>query len=339
MTKIGPQLTKQSPLHVAIACYPGAQATCIHGLTDLFMYADYFAREHAAKQQAVVRVTHWRHGADGDALECTYDSDPGPFANPAVCIVPACQMAPPKVALAPQSVAWVKQRHSEGAVVAAVCGGVFLLAESGLLAGRRATTHWMFAQELQRRFPDLDVDSDRLVIDESDVITAGGVLAWADMGLSLVERLLGPTVMCTTARFMLMDPPGREQRAYGEFTPHLQHGDKTILSIQHWLQANSTTACSVSRLADRVNLSERTFLRRFMKATGVKPSEYHQRLRVARSRELLEFTRDSVEQIAAATGYEDPGGFRRIFKRVVGLSPTEYRRRFQRAPQVTQGVR
>ncbi len=340
MTNIGPQLTSHSPVHVAIASYPGAQATCIHGLTDLFMYADYFAREHAARAQPVVRVTHWRHRGDDDALECSYDSNPGPLDKPAVVIVPACQMAPPKVALAPQSVAWVRERHSEGAVVAAVCGGVFLLAESGLLAGRRATTHWMFAQELGRRYPDLDVDSDRLVIDESDVITAGGVLAWVDLGLSLVERLLGPTVMCTTARFMLMDPPGREQRPYGEFTPYLQHGDKVILSIQHWLQANSTAACTVSSLAERANLSERTFLRRFTKATGVKPSEYHQRLRVARSRELLEFTRDSVEQVATAAGYEDPGGFRRIFKRVVGLSPAEYRRRFQRAaPSMAQGAR
>jgi transcriptional regulator GlxA family with amidase domain len=330
VTKNGPQLTNSSPLHVAIACYPGAQATCIHGLTDLFMYADYFAREHAATARPVVRVTHWSHGAEGDALECGYDSDPGPFGKPAVVIVPACQMAPPKIALAPRSVAWVRQQHSDGAVVAAVCGGVFLLAESGLLAGRRVTTHWMFAQELGRRFPDLDVDADRLVIDESDVITAGGVLAWADLGLSLVERLLGPTVMCNTARFMLMDPPGREQRVYGEFTPHLQHGDKLILSIQHWLQANYSGNCSVSSLAARASLSERTFLRRFTKATGLKPSAYHQRLRVARSRELLEFTRDSVEQVAAAAGYEDSGGFRRIFKRVVGLSPAEYRRRFQR---------
>ena len=162
------------------------------------------------------------------------------------------------------------------------------------------------------------------------MITAGGVLAWADLGLSLVERLLGPTVMRSTARFMVMDPPGREQRLYGDFAPRLQHGDKAILAIQHWLQSNATAACSVSDLAQRASLGERTFLRRFVKATGVKPSEYTQRLRISRSRELLEFTRDSVEQVSLAAGYEDAGGFRRIFKRVIGLSPGEYRRRFQR---------
>jgi transcriptional regulator GlxA family with amidase domain len=329
VTKNGPQPTKMTPAEIAIVCYPGSQATSIHGLTDLFQYADYFAREHAAKPDPVLRVTHWRQGADGEALKCAYDSHPGPRGKPAVVILPACQIAPPTADLAPQSSAWVRQRHAEGSIVAAVCGGVFLLADSGLLAGRRATTHWMFAQELRQRHPQLEVDSDRIVIDEADVITAGGVLAWADLGLSVVEKLLGPTVMCTTARFMLVDARGREQRFYGDFTPYLQHGDKVILAIQHWLQANSAANCSVASLAERANLGERTFLRRFTKATGVKPSEYHQRLRVARCRERLEFTRDSIEQVALAAGYEDAGGFRRIFKRVVGLSPAEYRRRFQ----------
>ena len=330
MTKNGPQVTKASPVQVAIACYPGAQATCIHGLTDLFSYANYFARVHSASEETFVRVTHWHQRDAGDALECAFDSHPGPMEKPAVVIVPACQMAPPQNGHAPPSLAWIRQRHAEGAVVAAVCGGVFLLADAGLLAGRRATTHWMFASELSLRFPDLEVDADRIVIDDNDVVTAGGVLAWADMGLALVERLLGPTVMCTTARFMLMDASGREPRFYGDFTPRLRHGDTAILAVQHWLQANSRADFGVSSLAERAGLGERTFLRRFTKATGMKPTEYHQRLRIARSRELLEFTRHSVEKIAEAAGYEDPGGFRRVFKRVVGLSPAEYRRRFQR---------
>ncbi|HTU64364.1 MAG TPA: GlxA family transcriptional regulator [Steroidobacteraceae bacterium] len=333
MTKSGPQLTASAPIDIAIVCYPGSQATSIHGLTDLFTYAEYFARVHAGVERSFVRVTHWMPGSDGAGLECKFDTAPGLGAHgvPALVIVPACSLAPPPRELAPGTIAWVSARHADGARVAAVCGGVFLLAESGLLDGRRVTTHWMFADELQRRFPGTRVDADRLVIDDNDVITAGGVLAWADMGLSLVEKLFGRTVMCSTARFMLMDPPGREQRFYGEFTPPLQHGDKAILGVQHWMQAHLRAASSVSGLADRAGLGARTFLRRFVKATGLKPSEYHQRLRIARSRELLEFSRQTVEQIAVAAGYEDPGGFRRVFKRVIGLSPAEYRRRFQRA--------
>jgi transcriptional regulator GlxA family with amidase domain len=274
-----------------------------------------------------VRVTHWR--PRGDAFECAFTSHPGEERPPAVVILPGSQIAPIERGDVPECVAWIRRKHSEGAVVAAVCGGVFVLAESGLLAGRRTTTHWLFADELRRRYPELKIDADRLVID-NDLVTAGGVLAWTDLGLSLVDRFLGPSVMAATARFMLADPPRREQRFYNRFVPPLNHGDKPILAIQHRLQADVQAATSMAELAGQAALGERTFLRRFVKATGMKPSEYHQKLRIARSQELLELTRDTVDQIALATGYEDPGGFRRTFKRVVGLSPSEYRRRFQR---------
>lgn len=330
-------MTVRAPIEITIVCYPGAQETCIHGLTDLFTYADHFARMHSSgspastplpattRDQPFLRITHRRHSGDGIEVDGSSIA-----RGSAIVIVPASRLGPPERNYLPGMTAWLADRYAEGSTVAAVCGGVFLLAESGLLGGRRATTHWMFADELRRRFPDLRVEPERIVIDEGDIVTAGGVLAWADMGLTLVQRLLGRTVMCSTARFMLMDPPGREQRFYGEFTPPLQHGDRTIIAIQQWLHANIASTCPVVALATRAGLGSRTFLRRFVKATGMKPSEYHQQLRIARSRELLEFTRETVDQIAAATGYEDSRGFRRTFKRVIGLSPTEYRRRFQR---------
>ena len=327
----GPQLTLRPLIEIGILCYPGSQATTVHGLTDLFTYANHFAEAHTSATHPLLRIRHWREPSQGEAIECSFDTHEGSVSKPAVVIVPASQLAPMVEGCAPHSVSWVRERHAEGAVTAAVCGGVFLLAESGLLTGRRVTTHWMFADELSRRFPAVRVDADRLVIDDYDVITAGGVLAWADLGLSLVERLLGSVVMLHTARFMLVDPPGREQRFYSDFAPRLQHGDRVILAIQHWMQSHTTAAVSISALARRAGLGERTFLRRFVKATGMKPSDYQQRLRIARSRERLELTTDSVEQVAVAAGYEDAGGFRRIFKRVMGLSPAEYRRRFQRA--------
>lgn len=342
MTKNGTQLTGRTPIEIAILCYPGAQETCVHGLTDLFMYADYFARMHATRSVAgtprpsgpddepFLRVTHWRAPRDDADFEPDFHSCPGPRGPIALVIVPAYQLGPPEPNHAPRANAWVLRLHRAGVAVATVCGGVFLLAESGLLDGRRITTHWKFASELRQRFPHLRVDVDRLVVDDGDIVTAGGVLAWVDLGLTLVDRLLGRTVMVSTARFMLVDPPGREQRFYDEFAPPLQHGDKVVLAIQHWLHADSGATSTVEALAKRAGLGARTFLRRFVKATGMKPSEYHQRLRIARSRELLEFTRDSVDQIAVAAGYEDSSGFRRTFKRVIGLSPAEYRRRYQR---------
>ena len=341
VTNNGPQVTGRVPSEIAILCYPGAQATCVHGLTDLFMYADHFARAHALQEPATtpspagpgdepfLRVTHWHERPGSSDFERGFESVPGTDDNIVLVIVPAYQLGPPEPNHSPKLAAWVARKHADGAAIATVCGGVFLLAESGLLDGRRITTHWKFAAELRQRFPQLRIDVDRLVIDELDIITAGGVLAWIDLGLTLAERLLGRTVMISTARFMLVDPPGRDQRFYDEFAPPLLHGDKAVLAAQHWLQADTGAAFTVDALAKRAGLGTRTFLRRFVKATGMKPSDYHQRLRIARSRELLEFTRDTVEQVALAVGYEDTSGFRRTFKRVIGLSPLEYRRRFQ----------
>lgn len=341
MTIRGQQLTTLTPVDITIATYAGVQATCVHGLADLFMYADHFARRHTAAlppsvpgppgdgDEPLLRVTHWNDATSRDDGEAEGHAHGGRGA-PAVVIVPASQLGPAQPGQSPQAVAWAKRCHRQGAIVAAVCGGVFLLAETGLLDGRRTTTHWMFADELQRRFPRLRVTSDRLVIDDGDLITAGGVLAWADLGLTIVQRFLGRTVMCSTARFMMMDPPGREQRLYGQFTPRMQHGDRNILAVQHWLHADPCVATTVEDLAGRAALGPRTFLRRFVRATGMKPSEYRQRLRVAHGREMLEFGTQSVEQIAVAAGFEDPGAFRRSFKKFVGLTPKEYRLRFNR---------
>ncbi|WP_184090099.1 GlxA family transcriptional regulator, partial [Sphingomonas xinjiangensis] len=151
---------------------------------------------------------------------------------------------------------------------------------------------------------------------------------WTDLGLTLVGRLLGPSVMLATARFFLVDPPGRAQQPYGQFVPKLDHGDTTILAIQHWLQATGAKDHGVPMLAGRAGMEERTFLRRFKKATGLRPTEYAQQIRIAKAREALELTRRPIEQIAWQVGYGDPSAFRKLFQRVTGLAPAEYRRRF-----------
>ncbi len=225
-------------------------------------------------------------------------------------------------------VSWLVERHAAGTTLCSVCGGAFVLAETGLLAGRSATTHWSFIKALAERFPKIHVDECRITVEDGNFITAGGVLAWADLGLKLVDRHLGPTIMMETARFMLVDPPGREQRYYSNFSPKLNHGDAAVLKVQHWLQTAAANQPSVIEMAGICGLEARTFLRRFRKATGINPTEYSQRLRVGKAREMLEFTNQPIGQVALAVGYEDSGSFRKIFQKVVGLSPGDYRRRF-----------
>jgi transcriptional regulator GlxA family with amidase domain len=318
-----------APVEIGLICDDGSVRACIYGLTDLFTYAGDIAAAHTSAKATPMRLAHWQAGHNR-GVDCVHDSAPGKPNAPNVLLIPGNSIAPAQDLSGSPLVPWLRDKHSQGTVIAAVCGGVFLLARTGLLAGRQATTHWALAEQFASQFPDVRAQTESMVIDYGDVLTGGGVLAWADVGLRLVERFLGPTIMMETARYMNVDPPGREQRFYSGFEPRTKHGDEAILKVQQWLASERASAVSVADAARRAGLEQRTFLRRFVQATGMKPSEYQQRLRISRARELLEFSRKSVDNIALDVGYEDVGGFRRVFHKIIGLTPSDYRRRFSR---------
>lgn len=324
-----PDLSAQ--VEVGLVCDGGTSRAGIYGLTDLFTYAgDIAATRRSEGAAPPLRISHWQAADDNADIRCTYDSSPGSPNAPTVLLIPGNTQAPMAGARESALIPWLRRKHGQGVVLAAVCGGVFILARTGLLAGRQATTHWAFSDQFAAQFPDVLTETDHMVIDYGDVVTGGGVLAWADLGLRLTERFLGPTVMLDTARYMNVDPPGREQRFYSGFEPRTKHGDGPILQAQHWLSAQRECSATVADIARHAGLEPRTFLRRFASATGMTPSEYQQRLRMSRAREMLEFSRRSVDEIASSVGYDDVGGFRRVFRKIVGLNPSEYRRRFSR---------
>ncbi|MDO9362850.1 MAG: GlxA family transcriptional regulator [Sphingopyxis sp.] len=313
-------------VEVGMITYPDCQMGMVHGITDLFDIAGRFAVDHG---RSPIRISHWRLQEGGGFVRC-YDSHPGESAgnSPTVLIAPGSLHKLLEPGEVEPYARWLLDRHAHGTVLASNCGGSFALAATGLLAGRPATTHWFYAEEFRRRFPDVRMEADRMVIDDGDIVTAGGLMAWTDLGLRIVERLLGPTVMMETARFLLIDPSGREQKNYASFAPRLSHGDEAILKVQHWLQARGGGPVAVPEMAGEAGMEERTFQRRFKSATGMTPVEYVQHLRVGKARELLEFTKRTVDQIAWSVGYEDAAAFRKLFHRIIGLSPHEYRQRF-----------
>lgn len=311
---------------IGLLLYPDCQLSATYGLTDLFRIANDIARSISPTNAHAIRVSHWRQ--EGPSIVAFYDTDPETAHSLTHVVTPPSLVVPEQMQKMTAFADWMLGLHREGTTLCSVCAGAFVLAETGLLSARPATTHWAFAETLADRFPAVQVNADRMLIDDGDIITAGGILAWTDLGLTLVERLLGPSVMVNTARFLLIDPPGRAQRPYGQFVPKLGHGDAAILAVQHWMQATGARDISVAVLADRAGLEERTFLRRFKQATGLRPTEYAQQICVAKAREALELTRTSVDQIAWDAGYGDSSAFRRIFQRVTGVAPAEYRRRF-----------
>ncbi|MFN7009185.1 MAG: GlxA family transcriptional regulator [Allorhizobium sp.] len=320
-------------LHIAIASYPEAWRASVHGLTDLFIVAQRQQHKHAAGERRRLRVGHYELDAAGQVGK-VFDTHPDEAHIDPVAVVlpPAMGEELPAGASMGGFPDWIRSHHRSGAIICSACGGASLLAETGLLSGRSATTHWRHGDTMAKRHPDVQVDTDRMLVDEGDIITAGGMMAWTDLGLRLVDRLLGSQVMLATARFMLIDPGTREQRFYSSFVPRLDHDDPVIRDIQLWLDESDTRGISIAILAARAGLGERTFLRRFQRATGLNPTDYIQRLRIARAQELLAQSSQAVDRIGWASGYEDTNAFRKTFRKVVGVSPGEYRLRFSIVP-------
>jgi transcriptional regulator GlxA family with amidase domain len=228
------------PIEIGILIYPGAQMAAVLGLTDLFGMADRLARTKLQSREVpLLRVSHWEVESPGNPPHRVFNTWPGEDREPAVLLLPPALGDPIPAETVAVFSAWLHERHKAGGTLGSVCAGAFLLGETGLLAGRTITTHWAYGEAFRTRFPEVGVDTDRLIIDDGDIITVGGMMAWTDLGLKLVDRFLGPTIMIETARQMLVDPPGREQRTYSVFSPRLTHGDAAILKVQHWLQANT----------------------------------------------------------------------------------------------------
>lgn len=317
-------------IEIGLLLYPGAQMSAVLGMTDLFDLANRTARRKSRDTPPpTFRMSHWQAEQPGMPPARVFDTHPDASSVPAVYVVPPALGDPISPEMAAPLAHWLRDRHNAGGVLASVCAGAFLLGETGLLAGRAVTTNWVYDDTFRLRFPEAKLDTDRLVIDDGDIITAGSLMAWTDLGLKLVDRFLGPTVMVETARVLALDPPGREQRYYSAFAPRLSHSDAAILKVQHWLQATEARDLSLATLAALAGLEERTFLRRFQKATGLTTTDYGQRLRVGKARELLQFTTQSVDKVAWEVGYGDPGAFRKVFTRIVGLTPSDYRARFR----------
>lgn len=318
---------------IGLLVYPGVQMAAVLGMTDMFSMADHMGEANKAR---LLRVSHWQQDdATGqivrvfDSLSEDLASPSSGASEPAVLVIPPSFGRPISPDLAQRYAAWLRQRHATGTALGSVCTGSFILGETGLLEGRRVTTHWTFDEPMRQRFPGISMDVDQLVIDDGDIITGGGAMSWIDLALRLVDRALGPHVMIETARALVVDPPHREQRYYSSFAPRLNHGDAAILKVQHWLQSTGAKEVDLARLVEIAGLEGRTFLRRFKKATGLTTTEYFQRIRISRAQDLLHSGNQSLDQVAWDVGYSDPGAFRKVFLRIVGLSPGDYRKRFR----------
>jgi transcriptional regulator GlxA family with amidase domain len=225
-------------------------------------------------------------------------------------------------------VSWLADQHAKGVTLAAACSGVALLAEAGLLKGRRATTHWSMRADLAARYPETEWRDDLLVTEDSNIFCSGGVYGCADLCLYLVEKFCDRETALQCARALMLDMPRKEQVGFSLVPNAARHTDDDMKRAEDLLQRGYHGDIRIEEIAQKLGMSPRNFERRFRAATGALPREYLQKLRIAEARRLLEDGARSIQDVANASGYSDIQFFRQLFKRHTGVSPADYRRRF-----------
>ncbi len=232
----------------------------------------------------------------------------------------------------PAVVEWLSAIHAQGGVLCSACSGVLLLAETGLLDGREATIHWAYARTFRQQYPEVRLRLEKVLVvsgERREFVMAGASASWHDLVLYLVARYVGPTAAQATAKFFLLQRHEDGQAPYVAFDAPTDHGDAVVRRVQEWLTGHFALASPVEEMVKQSGLSERSFKRRFRKATGLSPIAYVQHLRVEDAKRRLERTGTPVDRIGWAVGYEDPTAFRRLFKRITRLTPSAYRRKFR----------
>ncbi|RAK68309.1 GlxA family transcriptional regulator [Hymenobacter edaphi] len=226
---------------------------------------------------------------------------------------------------------WITQRYRQGAEVASLCLGAFLLAATGLIDGRQCTTHWAAAHYFRVMFPQVQLVEDRLITDEHGIYSSGGAFSYLNLVLYLIEKYAGRDMAVTCAKVFQIDIERVSQSAFVIFQGQKEHGDEPIRRIQTYIEDNYQEKLTVDQLADLLALGRRNLERRFKKATANSVVEYIQRVKVEAAKNRLETSPDNVNEVMYRVGYSDPKAFRVAFKRITGLSPSQYREKYGRA--------
>lgn len=228
------------------------------------------------------------------------------------------------------AIPWLVKQYEAGALLGSICSGLALLAETGLMDGRKAATHWGMRDEFQQRYPQIEIQGDDLYVDDGDIVTSGGGNAGSDLALHLVEKFCSCEKSKQCANALLLDTNRGSQKPYSGILHHRIHNDDKVQTIQNWLDENFHQEINLDELADNNHMSPRNFKRRFKLASGETPLGYLQKLRVEAAKKLLESSDSAVDQISLQVGYADHNHFRKLFKRHTTLTPSNYRERYRR---------
>lgn len=232
-------------------------------------------------------------------------------------------------------VPWIVDQYRQGAEVGSLCVGAFLLASTGLLDGRQCATHWMAARAFRQLFPQVCLVEDRIITDEAGLYSSGGAFSYLNLILYLIEKYAGRPTAVFMAKAFQIEIDRHSQSPFIIFQGQKEHADETIRAVQQHIESNVTERYTVDELALQFGIGRRNLERRFKQATANSVVEYIQRVKIEAAKLQLESSRDNINEVMYGVGYADPKAFRQTFRKITGLSPTDYRQKFNRATVVS----
>jgi transcriptional regulator GlxA family with amidase domain len=227
-----------------------------------------------------------------------------------------------------KTIKWLSNISSSQIILAAACNGNFLLASSGVLDTKKATTHWSLIKKFRNDYKAILLQPEKIIVDNGNVISAAGVTAYFNLGLHVIQRFAHADLSLSCAKIFLVDAGRKIQTPYQIYQFSKTHGDETIVKVQDWLENNYKEKLSIETLADLAKLGKKTLLRRFKKATGETPQLYLQKLRIETAKRFLESNDMTFNEVTWEVGYNDASSFHKIFKQDTGLTPISYREKF-----------
>ncbi|HEY4209206.1 MAG TPA: helix-turn-helix domain-containing protein [Puia sp.] len=225
---------------------------------------------------------------------------------------------------------WVAWQYEHGAEIASVCTGAFLLASTGLLDGKSCSTHWSVADNFRNMFPQVNLQTDKLITDENGIYTNGGAYSFLNLLIYLIEKKYDRQTAIYCSKVFQIEMDRQSQSEFIIFKGQKQHGDEMVMEAQSYIESMLHEKISVAHLSSKFAIGRRNFDRRFIKATGNTPLEYLQRVKIESAKRTFETTRKTINEVMYEVGYSDVKAFREVFRKITGLSPLEYRHKYNK---------
>jgi transcriptional regulator GlxA family with amidase domain len=234
------------------------------------------------------------------------------------------------IALNQEMIPWIQEQYNNGAEVASLCLGAFLLASTGLLDGKQCSTHWLFANDFRAMFPQVELVDGSIITEENGLYSSGGATSYWNLLLYLIEKYTDRDIAILASKFFAIEIDRNSQNAFMMFQGQKEHEDEEIKLAQEFIEENFQDKITVDTLADKFAIGRRSFERRFKKATNNTIIEYMQRVKIEAAKRSFESSRKNINEVMFQVGYTDTKAFRTIFKKITGLTPVEYRNKYNK---------